>query len=284
LGEGGAERRVRGYLEHDVARLAGDIGERNVTSPRAYAAAADFIEQSLKNSRRQKFETGVNIEAEVTGNDEIIVVGAHYDSVIGSPGADDNASGVAAVIELAGAFAGKSPKRTIRFVAFANEEPPHFATPQMGSFRYAQRCKERGEKIVAMLSLETIGYFTDAPRSQQYPAMLDLFYPSVGNFIAFVSNLQSSRLLRRCVRQFRKHSKIPCESGAIPEMISGVAWSDQWAFWQFGYPAIMVTDTALFRNPHYHAATDRPETLDYQCLAAVVEGLTIVVDDLANGR
>jgi Zn-dependent M28 family amino/carboxypeptidase len=271
-------------LERDVARLAGDIGERNVTRPRAYAAAADFIEESLKGSRRQELETGVNIEAEIAGNDEIIVVGAHYDSVIGSPGADDNATGVAAVIELARAFAGKSSKRTVRFVAFANEEPPHFATPEMGSFQYAQRCKERGENIVAMLSLETIGYFTDAPRSQRYPAMLDLFYPSVGNFIAFVSNLRSRRLLRRCVRQFREHCKIPCESGALPEMISGVAWSDQWAFWQFGYPAIMVTDTALFRNPHYHTATDRPETLDYSRLAAAVEGLTIVVDHLANGR
>jgi Zn-dependent M28 family amino/carboxypeptidase len=271
-----------------IETLAGEIGERNVTRPRAYAAAATFIEESFRSAgfspQRQVFETGANIEAELRGGEDIVVIGAHYDSVIGSPGADDNGTGVAAVIELARAFAGKSPKRTIRFLAFANEEPPHFATLQMGSFRYAQRCKERGEKIVAMLSLETIGYFTDAPRSQRYPAMLDLFYPSVGNFIAFVSNLRSSRLLRRCVRQFRKHCKIPCESGALPEMISGVAWSDQWAFWQFGYPAIMVTDTALFRNPHYHTATDRPETLDYQRLAAVVEGLKTVVEDLVNGR
>jgi Zn-dependent M28 family amino/carboxypeptidase len=267
-----------------VQTLAGDIGERNVTRPRAYAAAADYIEKSLRNSRRQEFETGVNIEAEIAGNDEIVVVGAHYDSVIGSPGADDNASGVAAVIELARAFAGKSAKRTIRFVAFANEEPPHFATPEMGSFRYAQRCKDRGEKIVGMLSLETIGYFTDAPRSQQYPAMLDLLYPSVGNFIAFVSNFQSRALVRRTVSQFRKQSKVPAESGALPEMIDGVGWSDQWAFWQFGYPALMVTDTALFRNPHYHAATDKPGSLDYERLAVVVEGLMIVVDDLANGR
>ncbi len=267
-----------------VETLARDIGERNVTKPRAYAAAADFIAKSLKNSRRQEFETGVNIEAEVAGNNEIIVVGAHYDSVIGSPGADDNASGVAAVIELARRFASRSPNRTIRFVAFANEEPPHFATAQMGSFRYAQRCKTGGEKVVAMLSLESIGYFTDTPRSQEYPAMLNLLYPSVGNFIAFVSNLRSRRLLVRCVRQFRKHSKLPVASGALPEMISGVAWSDQWAFCQFGFPAIMVTDTALFRNPHYHMATDRPQTLDYDRLAAVVEGLTIVVHDLANGR
>jgi len=265
-----------------VETLARDIGERNVTKPRAYAAAADFIEQSLKNSRRQKFETGVNIEAEVTGNDEIIVVGAHYDSVIGSPGADDNASGVAAVIELARHFASRSLKRTIRFVAFANEEPPHFATPEMGSFRYAQRCKTGGEKVVAMLSLESIGYFTDTPRSQEYPAMLNLLYPSVGNFIAFVSNLRSRRLLVRCVRQFRKHSKLPVESGALPEMISGVAWSDQWAFWQFGFPAIMVTDTAFFRNERYHTAADTPETLDYERMSEVVTGLSGAILELAG--
>jgi hypothetical protein len=135
-----------------------------------------------------------------------------------------------------------------------------------------------------MLSLETIAYFTDAPRSQQYPAMLDLLYPSVGNFIAFVSNFQSRALVRRTVSQFRKQSKVPAESGALPEMIDGVGWSDQWGFWQFGYPALMVTDTALFRNPHYHAATDKPGSLDYERLAVVVEGLMIVVDDLANGR
>ena len=270
-----------------VETLAGDIGERNVTKPRAYAAATDIIEQSLTNSRRHVFETGVNIEAEVAGNDEVIVIGAHYDSVIGSPGADDNASGVAAMIELARRFAAEgrgAPRRTLRFVAFANEEPPHFATPEMGSFRYAQRCRERGEKILGMISLETIAYFTDAPKSQLYPAMLSLIYPSTGNFIAFVSNLKSRELLRRTLRAFRKHSEIPSQSGALPEMISGVGWSDQWAFWQFGYPAMMITDTALFRNPHYHTATDKPDTLDYERLARVVDGLTAVVDDLANGK
>ena len=260
-----------------VFTLARDIGERNVTRPRAYAAAAEFIEHSLPSAQRHTFDAGVNIECQVRGNDEIIVIGAHYDSVIGSPGADDNSTGVAAVIALAHRI--RQSKRTIRFVAFANEEPPHFATPAMGSFQYAQRCKHRGENVVAMLSLETIGYFTDARNSQQYPAMLDLFYPSVGNFIAFVSNLRSRRLLRRCVRSFKG---FPAECGALPEMIAGVAWSDQWAFWQCGYPAVMVTDTALFRNPHYHTATDRPETLDYDRLTRVVNGLTSVVRELAR--
>ena len=156
-----------------------------------------------------------NIECEIRGNEEIVVIGAHYDSVIGSPGADDNATGVAAGIELARRFT--STKRTVRFVAFANEEPPHFGTPHMGSFRYAQRCKERGENIVAMLSLETIGYFTDAPKSQQYPAMLNVIYPSVGNFIAFVSNLKSRALLRKATHQFRQDSDLPSVTAHCPK-------------------------------------------------------------------
>ncbi|HLJ73598.1 MAG TPA: M20/M25/M40 family metallo-hydrolase, partial [Thermoanaerobaculia bacterium] len=256
-----------------------DIGERNVTKPRAYADAAAFTERSLPSATRQEFEAGVNIESEVRGNDEIIVVGAHYDSVVGSPGADDNATGVAAIIELARRFGRLQPARTLRFVAFANEEPPHFGTPAMGSWQYARRCHERGEKIVAMLSLETIGYFSDAPKSQTYPARLDLIYPGTANFIAFVSNIKSRRLLRRCVRAFKG---FPVESGSLPTVIPGVGWSDQWAFWEFGYRAVMVTDTAPFRNPHYHTASDRPETIDFARLAQVIDGLTGVIEELAN--
>ena len=258
--------------------LAGTIGERNVTKPRAYAAAAGFIEQSLPNASRQIFESGVNIECEFPGSDEIVVIGAHYDSVIGSPGADDNATGVAAVIELARRM--PRTKRTLRFVAFANEEPPHFATPSMGSLRYAQRCRERKEKVVAMLSLESIGYFSDAPKSQTYPAMLELLYPSTGNFVAFVSNLKSAALTRRCRRAFKN---FPSEIGTLPEMVPGVGWSDQWAFWQCRYKALMVTDTAPFRNPHYHLGTDTPGTIDYTRLTQVVDGLEAVIHDIGNG-
>ena len=263
--------------------LAGQIGERNVTRPRAYTAAAEFIERSLPSASRQTFESGVNVESEIRGNEEIVIVGAHYDSVIGSPGADDNATGVAAIIELAKRFAagGGGATRTLRFVAFANEEPPHFGTAEMGSFRYARRCSDRNENVVAMLSLETIGYFSDVPKSQSYPAMLQLLYPTTGNFIAFVSNLTSARLVRRCRRAFKN---FPAESGALPEMIAGIGWSDQWAFWQCGYRAAMVTDTALFRNPYYHTSQDKPETIDYARLERVVDGLEGVIADLANGK
>jgi len=280
---------LRDALRRDVATLAGTIGERNVIVSDGYAKAVGFIEQSLREAgyatTRQTFVVdGVscaNIEAERRGaSDEIVVIGAHYDTVDGSPGADDNGSGVAAMLALARHFRSAQPKRTIRFVAFANEEPPYFTTAEMGSFVYAKRCRERGEKIVAMLSLESLGYFSDAPHSQQYPALLEHVFPSTANFIAYASNVSSGSLLRRCIAAFRERATIPSEGAALPEEVPGIAWSDQWSFWRNGFPAVMVTDTAPYRNPHYHTASDTPETLDYERLARVVEGLVGVVEGL----
>jgi hypothetical protein len=169
----------------------------------------------------------------------------------------------------------------LRFVAFVNEEPPYFLTEQMGSFVYAGRCKARGDEISAMISLETIGYFSDAPHSQTYPAVgLGAFYPTVGNFIGFVGNVTSRTLLRRAVALFRKHAGIPSEGAALPAFIPGVSWSDQWSFWQHGYPGIMITDTAPFRYPHYHAATDTPDKLDYDRFTLVVSGMQKVIEGL----
>ena len=267
-------------LREIIETLAGEIGERNVTRPHAYAAAAAFIEESFRAAGYIANRQHDNIEAELRGNDEIIIVGAHYDTVVGSPGADDNGSGVAAMLDISRRLA--PSRRTIRFVAFANEEPPFFGTPEMGSLRYAQRCRERKEKIVAMFSLETIGYFSDAPKSQSYPSILHLIYPSTANFIAFVSNLKSRSLLSRSVREFRSACGVPVAKGALPEFIAGVTWSDQLSFWQCGYPAVMVTDTALFRNPNYHTASDLPDTLDYDRLARVVDGLTATIQALSK--
>lgn len=281
------QRQLLDELRADVHTLAGSIGERNlINARRPYADAATWIESELRKAgytpRRHEFDEGVNIEAEIPGDGEIVIVGAHYDTVIGSPGADDNASGVAAMLALARRFAQQKPKRTLRFVAFANEEPPYFTTQQMGSLVYADRCHERGEKIVAMLSLEAIGYYSDAAGSQQYPAMLDAVYPTTGNFVAFASNLGSRALLQRCVDVFRRHATIASEGAALPEDIPGIGWSDQWAFWRFGYQALMVTDTALFRNPHYHERSDLPDTLDYERLARTTEGLMAVIRELAS--
>ena len=285
------ELTLRDELRRDVQEIAGEIGERNIEHYKELAAAADFIERSFSEAglhpRRDEYDVAgrqcENIEAEIAGlRPEIVVIGAHYDSVFGSPGANDNGSGVAALLALARRFAGKSSGRTLRFVAFTNEEPGHFQTEQMGSWVYAHRCQERGNRIAGMISLETIGYFSNVPGSQKYPMIgLRFLYPSVGNFIGFVGNVSSRALVRHALRTFRAHATLPSEGAALPAGVPGIGWSDHWAFWQHGYPAIMVTDTAPFRYPHYHARSDTPEKLDYESMTRVVGGLQYVISDLA---
>jgi Zn-dependent M28 family amino/carboxypeptidase len=287
-----AEFALRGELVADVQALAGEIGERNMNRYSQLQATADFIESSLGRAglapRRESYEVRGrachNIEFEIRGTrPEILVVGAHYDSVSGSPGANDNASGVAGILALARRFAAKPCGKTLRFVAFVNEEPPYFQTEEMGSFVYAKRCKERGDKIMAMISLETIAYFSDAPGSQTYPVPgLRFSYPTKGNFIGFASDTGSRALLREVVAAFRHAGRLPCEGAALPASIPGIGWSDHWAFRQFGYPAIMVTDTAPFRYPHYHEPTDTPDKLDYDRFALVVSGMESVIKELAR--
>src|SRR5213083_2332387 len=153
----------------------------------------------------------------------------------------------------------------------------------MGSFVYASRCKARGDQITAMISLETIGYFSDAPHSQTYPAPgLGAFYPKTGNFIGFVANTRSRALLQRTMSIFRAQKKIPSEGAALPAFIPGVSWSDQWSFWQHGYPAIMVPDTAPFRYPYYHSSNDTPDKLDYDRFTLVVSGMEKVIEELGK--
>jgi hypothetical protein len=281
---------LREELRTDVQKLAGEIGERNMWHYPQLNAAADFIEDSFSRAglhpRRDSYELRGqachNIEVENPGNrPEILLIGAHYDSVFGSPGANDNGSGVAATLALARRFAGKKPEHTLRFVAFVNEEPPYFLSGEMGSLVYAERCRARGDKISAMISLETIGYFSDAPNSQTYPSPgLGIFYPKVGNFIGFVANVHSRALLRRVIAFFREQAKIPSEGAALPWFVPGVSWSDQWSFWKQGYPGIMVTDTAPFRYPYYHSANDTPDKLDYDRFTLVVSGMEKVIEGL----
>lgn len=285
---------LRAELVADVQKLAGEIGERNMRRYPQLNAAADFIEASFSQAglqpRRDTYEldglTCHNIESEIRGTrPEIVVIGAHYDSVFGSPGANDNGTGAAALLALARRFAGKQTGQTLRFVAFVNEEPFYFQSKQMGSFVYASRCKARGDQISAMISLETIGYFSDAPDSQNYPAPgLGAFYPSTGNFIGFVGNVRSRALVRRAIATFRQQAKLPSEGAALPSFIPGVGWSDQWAFWEHGYPGIMITDTAPFRYPYYHKATDTPDKLDYDRFTLVVSGMEKVIEELTSGR
>jgi hypothetical protein len=240
------ELRYRDTIRQDIEWLAGEIGERNIERYANLCAAADFIQLSFEQAgyevKRQSYEvagrTCYNIEVEISGDEEaneIVIIGSHYDSVVGSPGANDNASGVAALLALARAFSGKDISRSLRFVAFVNEEPPYFRTTMMGSRVYAKRCRKRGEKIFAMLCLETIGYYSEQPGSQHYPFPVGFFYPSTGNFVAFVSNMPSRWLVRKVVASFRRQVQFPSEGGAWPGIIPGIGWSDQWAFWRMGY-------------------------------------------------
>jgi hypothetical protein len=290
-----AERALEAGLREDVRVLAEVVGERNVRHPDALAAAADFIDLSFVRAgyevHRQRYEaTGFacdNIEAELRGAtlpNEIVVVGAHYDTVSGSAGADDNASGTAVLLALARAFGERRARRTLRFVAFTNEEPPYFQTDQMGSLVYARACRAKKEVVLGMLSLESLGYFSEEPGSQSYPFPFGLIFPSVGNFVAFVADGASDELLTRATATFRRASAVRSQGAALPAIVPGVSWSDHWAFWKVGYPAVMVTDTAPFRNPNYHKKSDVRATLAYDRMASVVAGLEAVVADLADGR
>ncbi len=289
-------RRLAEDLRRFVGRMAGEIGERNLLRrPRQLALAAECLAGAWSDAgyevARQEYRAAgcpcQNLEAELPGKirpDEIVVVGAHYDSVVGSPGANDNASGVAALVALAHHFAGRTIGRTLRFVGFVNEEPPYFQTEEMGSWVPRRRCRRRGENVVAMLSLETIGYYDDAPGSQNYPLSFAAFYPTVGNFIGFVANQSSAELLERVVGEFRKREPFPSEGGALPEWIPGVGFSDHWSFWREGYPAIMVTDTAMYRYPHYHQPTDTEDKIRFEPMARVVRGLREVLAALVHAE
>ncbi len=279
-------------LRSHVEVLASSIGRRSTFHPKQLAESALYLKTQLASSgyevRDHSFagrgSPAPNLEATLAGTSlasEIIVIGAHYDSYQGTPGADDNASGCAAVLALAKRFANTPQPRTIRFVLFPNEEPPLFQTPEMGSLIYAKACRAANDNIIAMLSLETIGYYRDEPGSQKYPPLIGGLFPSEGNFIAFVSDVSSRGLLKRVVATFREHAAFPSEGAALPNGVPGVGWSDHWAFWQVGYPALMVTDTAPFRNPNYHQPTDTPDTLDYERMAHVVDGLGHVIRSLA---
>jgi hypothetical protein len=284
---------LRDSLRRDVTTLASSIGERNLDRPQALDAAADFVERSFLEAghavARQTFQVGRhsvhNLEVGVVGEErasEIVIVGAHYDSARGTPGANDNGSGTAALLALARAFAGARPSRSVRFVAFVNEEPPWFMTSDMGSARYARRCRDRGEKVVAVLSLETLGYYSDREDSQRYPFPMSIFYPSTGDFVGFIGTVDSRHLVRQVVGSFRRHATFPSEGAAMPASTPGVEWSDHWAFGQHGYHSLMVTDTALFRSADYHTPRDGVDRIDFERLARVVAGLGHVVRDLAR--
>ena len=276
-----------------MERLAGDIGERNVFVPDALRRAAQYIEDEWREQgyavERLEYDLfGLRCANLVTTREgsarqtKILLLGAHYDSVKGSPGANDNASGVAALLEISRMFQMVDPILSVRFAAFVNEEPPFFMTSQQGSMVYAQAARRRGEDIRLMASLETIGCYSKELGSQIYPPLFRLFYPDRGNFLGMISDFRSRAALRRLAAAFRANSDFPLQTASTFRFIPGVSWSDHRSFWRQGYRAVMVTDTALYRYPHYHAASDTPDKLAYPQLTPVTLGLFAAFAKLAR--
>jgi len=287
------ETQVRDRLSAEVRHLTVDIGDRSFVREQSLKAACDYLSESLRQAGytvvERPFEvdgeTVNNLEATLAGTDGSlgqVIVGAHYDSVAGTIGANDNGSGVAAVLEIARLMRQTKPRRTIRFVLFVNEEPPYFQTEQMGSLVYAHQLRHDGVPVSAMISLETIGYYSDEPGSQKYPPVLSLLYPNKGNFIGFVGNTKSRELVRESIRDFRESTQFPSEGIAAPGNWLGIGWSDHWSFWQEGYPGIMITDTAPFRYRYYHTSDDTIDKVNFEKAARVVVGVDKLVERLAQ--
>ena len=271
-------------LRHHVYHFAAEIGERNLQHPEALHAAEDYINQTWQQQgytveRQAYLERNIqcaNLEITQHGNalaEQIILVGAHYDTVYGSPGANDNGSGLAVLLELSRLFQSETTNMSVRFVAFVNEEPPFFFSGRQGSNLYAKAIRQRGDDIRLMLALETMGYYSSEPHSQGYPPLFRYFYPHTADFISLVTNFGSRRVMRKLARAFRQVTDFPLQHVATFSFIPGVGWSDHLSFWRQNYKALMVTDTAFYRYPYYHSSNDTPEKLDYSRLARVCDGL-----------
>lgn len=275
-------------LFRHVDMLASVIGPRFPGKRGTMQATAAYIESELKalglTVTRERYDIDGqpidNLVVNMPGThrpDEIVILGAHYDSTPTTPGADDNGSAVAVLIETARLLKGFAPRRTVRFVAFACEESPYFHTGEMGSMIHAQGCADRRENVVAMLCLEMVGYFVDGRNSQQVPPAipkwLRCLFPSRGNFLAAVANPRSWKLCWQFRRGFKKATRFPLFSIVLPELIPEIHLSDHRGFWLQGFPALMLTDTSFLRNPNYHQWTDTPDTLDYDRMAQVTIGV-----------
>lgn len=281
-------------LEKHVRKLAEEIGVRHEKLPGTQERTLDYIAAEFRALGYDVVDhacevaggqTMKNLEVEIRGlthPEKIVIVGAHYDTILASPGADDNASGIASVIELARLLKASNPGCTLRFVAFDREERPNGQHGTMGSQAHARRCRERGENVIAMLAMESLAYYSDKPGSQLYPPPFNFLYPSVGNFIGFIGDTTSRDLVHKCIASFRSHTAFPSEGVASWRWVPGVGSSDHEPFWCEGYQAVMVTCTAPFRNPNYHTWGDTPESLDYPRFAQVVAGVSRVIRDLTT--
>jgi Peptidase family M28 len=286
------QSQIRDRLSADVKYLSVTVGDRSMERAGSLQRTTAYIRESLQLAGYAVSELPYQVGGQQVSNLEAIlgsetsqgavVVGAHYDSVAGTVGANDNATGVAATLELARLMKGSHLRKTVRFLLFVNEEPPYFQSENMGSRVYARHLQHENVRVSAMISLETIGFYSDAAGSQKYPPVLSLFYPNRGNFIGFVGNPESRDLVRRSVRRFRESTPFPSEGVAAPSEWPGVGWSDHWSFWQENYRAIMITDTAVFRYPYYHTPHDTFDKIDFDKAARVVDGVHRLVETLAN--
>lgn len=281
-------------LRAHVLKLSVDIGERSAYDPAAQERAKEYVLAELRKTGlsvrvlpyqaegKQDFLRTApyyNLEAVLPGDKAggAWIIGAHYDTVVGTPGADDDASGVAVLIEAITFLKKRSGGREIRFVAFAAEEPPAFGSRNMGSCRYARLLREEGVAVHAMLSLEMLGYYNPRPGSQLYPPFLHLLYPDRGDSLGLISNLSSALLLKRFTASWRQKSTLTLHATVLPSVASSLALSDQLNFWTAGYPAVLLTDTAFFRAPNYHQATDTAEKLDYETMAEAARAVAAVI-------
>jgi hypothetical protein len=260
---------------------------RNHANLASLQQAADYIHEQFANlkhgtAQRQKYMTDYDMAYENilwsynSDKTERIVIGGHYDVCGNQKGADDNASAVAGLLEIARLVDSLQPNLPYRidFVAYCLEEPPNFRTNNMGSYVHAKSLIDKQIKVKSMICLEMIGYFSSKPQSQEYPlGAMKWIYPTKGNFIAVVGNANSRSLVSKMKRQMKTHSPLPVEAIASPIEIAGIDFSDHQNYWKFGIPAVMITDTAFFRNTNYHTPHDTIETLDFDKMAEVVQGV-----------
>ncbi len=289
---------IESNLRLHVDRLAGLIGPRYLRKPKTIQATIGYIQGQWSgmgyNSSHECYDAlgdhATNLIVEQPGTkraDEIILLGAHYDTVYSTPGADDNASAVAVLLEVSRLLREQHSKRTIRYVAFACEEPPYFNADAMGSQYHARQARLRGDKIRGMLCLEMVGYYSTADNSQTVPPLIPKwmrrFFPQRGDFLAAVGNLPSWKLCWNFRRGFKRGARsMPLFSICLPEKIKEIRLSDNRSFWDQGYPALMLTDTSFLRNPNYHRSTDTPDTLDYQRMTEVTVGVASALRFLAS--
>jgi len=287
------EKSLAERLHDDVTTLSVRFGERSMQRIDGLNASADWIAEQLEaagltvSRQRLKVSGDVveNLSVTLAGTewpDELVVVGAHYDTAAGSPGANANGSGVAATLALAKTLSTADHARSVAFVFFACSVEPFMQTETMGSLIWARAAEAAGQEVVGMLSLDSLGYYTDEPATQHFPREIASFYPKVGNFVSVVGNFPSAGLANRVIGLFRDVASVPSEMGVGMPSWDGVGWSDHWSFWQCGWPAVIVSDTGPYRDPAYQRWNDKAQRLDYETMARIVVALESVVAHLAN--